>query len=149
MPPANVVEEEDALAVIVREARIVAVVGMVDERKADRPAFRIPRMLRARGLRVIPVNPTIESSLGEKAYPDLASVPVPFDVVDVFQRSEKIGPVADAILALSPDRRPRVVWLQTGIRNDEAAARLAAAGIQVVQDRCLGVYSERYRPRVG
>jgi predicted CoA-binding protein len=50
-------------------------------------------------------------------------------------------------LALPPERLPRVVWLQTGIRNDEAAARLAAAGIQVVQDRCLGVYAEKYRDK--
>jgi len=141
------VTDENALAEIVRDARTVAVVGMVDESKADRPAFTIPKILKERGLRVIPVNPTIESSLGEKAVADLASVLTPFDVVDVFQRSEKVGPVADAILALPQDSRPRVVWLQTGIRNDEAAARLAAQGIQVVQDHCLGVYATRYRER--
>lgn len=141
------ITDENALAEIVRGARTVAVVGMADESKADRPAFTIPRILKERGLRVIPVNPTIESSLGEKAYPDLGSVPTPFDVVDVFQRSEKVGLVADAILALPKERRPNVVWLQTGIRNDEAAARLAAQGIQVVQDHCLGVYVARYRER--
>jgi predicted CoA-binding protein len=139
------VKDEAELAAIVRGARTVAVVGMVDESRSDRPAFRIPRTVQELGVRVIPVNPTITSSLGETAYPDLASVPTPFDVVDVFQRSEKIGPIADAILALPLERRPRVVWLQSGIRNDEAAARLAEAGIQVVQDRCLGVYASRYR----
>lgn len=141
------ITEETKLAAIVREARIVAVVGMVDESKADRPAFRIPRMLQEHGLRAIPVNPTIAASLGEPAYPDLASVPTRFDVVNVFQRSEKIGSVADSILALPPERLPRVVWLQTGIRDDDAAARLTAAGIQVVQDRCLGVYAAQYRDR--
>jgi predicted CoA-binding protein len=146
MSAANDVTDEAALAAIVRDARVVAVVGMVDESKSDRPSYRIPKTLQERGLRVIPVNPVIAASLGETAFPDLASVPEPFDVVDVFQRSEKIGPVADAILALPPDRRPRVVWLQTGIRNDGAAGRLAGAGIQVVQDRCLGVYAARYRP---
>ena len=141
------ITDENTLAEIVRDAHTVAVVGMVDESKADRPAFTIPKMLKERGLRVIPVNPTIESSLGEQAVADLASVPVPFDVVDVFQRSEKVGLVADAILALPKERRPSVVWLQTGIRNDEAAARLAAQGIRVVQDHCLGVYATRYRER--
>lgn len=145
MSSAVEITDEAELAAIVREARTVAVLGMVDESKSDRPAFRIPQMMQETGIRVIPVNPTITSSLGEPAYPDLASVPTPFDVVDVFQRSEKIGPIADAILALPRERRPRVVWLQTGIRNDEAAARLAGAGIQVVQNRCMGVYSARYR----
>lgn len=147
MSAAIEITDENALADIVRDARTVAVVGMVDESRADRPAFAIPKILQERGLRVIPVNPTIESSLGEKAYADLASVPTPYDVVDVFQRSEKVGPIADAILALPKERRPKVVWIQTGIRNDEAAARLAAQGIQVVQDRCLGVYATRYRER--
>lgn len=147
MNPAIEVTDEDTLAGIVRDARTVAVVGMVDESKADRPAFAIPKMLQERGLRVIPVNPTIETSLGEKAYPDLASVPAPFDVVDVFQRAEKVGPIADAILALPKERRPKVVWIQTGIRNDDAAAKMAAEGIQVVQDRCLGVYARQYRER--
>jgi predicted CoA-binding protein len=67
------------------------------------------------------------------------------DIVNVFRRPDAIGEVADEVLALPPERRPAVFWLQTGIRNDEAAARVAAAGIKVVQDRCLGVYSRRYR----
>jgi len=147
MNPTIEVTDEGTLAGIVRDARTVAVVGMVDESKADRPAFAIPKTLQEYGLQVIPVNPTIETSLGEKAYPDVASVPMPFDVVNVFQRAEKVGPVADAILALPRERRPKVVWIQTGIRNDDAAARLAAQGIQVVQDRCLGVYARQYRER--
>jgi predicted CoA-binding protein len=145
MSSAVEITDEAQLAAIVREARTVAVFGMVDESRSDRPAYRIPEMMQDVGIRVIPVNPTITSSLGEVAHPDLASVPMAFDVVDVFQRSEKIGPIADAILALPAERRPRVVWLQTGIRNDEAAARLAGAGIRVVQDRCMGVYAARYR----
>jgi len=145
MSAATEITDETKLAAIVREAHTVAVVGMVDESKADRPAFRIPRMLQEHGLRVIPVNPTIMTSLGETAYPDLASIPTRFDVVDIFQRSEKVGPIVDSILALPPDRLPRVVWLQTGVRNDEAAARLTMQGIQVVQDRCLGVYAAKYR----
>ena len=145
--PAAVVTDEKALAAIVREARSVAVIGMVDERKADRPAFTIPEMCRKTGLHVIPVNPRIESSQGLRAYPDLASVPEPFDLVDVFRRSEEVEPHADEVLALPPERRPKVFWMQSGIRNDAAAAKLTAAGITVVMDRCLGVYAARYRPR--
>jgi predicted CoA-binding protein len=145
MAAATHITDEDVLAEIVRAARVVAVIGMVDERKADRPAYRIPRACQERGMRVIPVNPKIESSLGERAYPDLASVPDRFDLVDVFRRSEDLEPHADEVLALSPDRRPKVFWMQSGIKNEVAAAKLHAAGIQVVMDRCLGVYAMHYR----
>jgi predicted CoA-binding protein len=142
---ADVITDESALAAIVRGAKRVAVIGMVDEQRSDRPAFTIPEMCRKRGMDVVPVNPRIESSQGLKAYPDLASVPGTFDLVNVFRRSEDVPPHADEVLALPPERRPKVFWMQSGIRNDEAAAKLAAAGIQVVQDRCLGVYAARYR----
>jgi uncharacterized protein len=141
----NLIESEDDLARIVRNARTVAVVGMKDGSDPEAPAFTIPKALKARGLKVIPVNPMIQMSLGMTAYKDLASVPEAFDVVDIFRKSEAVAQIADEILALPPARRPRVVWLQTGIRNDVAAAKLAEAGIQVVQDQCLKVYSEKYR----
>jgi|SRR6266850_371719 len=141
------VTDEEELAAIVREARVVAVIGMVDDGKAHRAAHEIPRICVERGLEVIPVNPRIQSSLGRVAYPDLASVPDRFDVVNVFRRSDDVPPHADEVLALPPDRRPRVFWMQTGIRNDTAAAKLAAAGITVVMDHCLGVYAAKYRKR--
>ena len=134
------------LAASVRAARVVAVLGMKDDARAGEPAVEIPRMLLERGIEVIPVNPTIASSLGRAAYARLADVPVAFDVLDVFRRAERIPEVADEVLALPPERRPRVVWLQSGIRHDAAAARLRAAGITVVQDACLGVLAARYLP---
>jgi predicted CoA-binding protein len=70
-----------------------------------------------------------------------------FDLVDVFRRSSRIPAIAEEILALPAGRRPKVVWLQSGIRNDQAAARLEAAGITVVQDECLGVLAARWLPR--
>ena len=140
-------EPTDAeIAAIVRAARVVAVLGMKDDARAGEPAIEIPRVLIARGLEVIPVNPTITSALGRPAHARLADVPVAFDLLDVFRRSERIPEVADEILALPPERRPHVVWLQSGIRHDAAAARLRAAGITVVQDACLGVLAARYRP---
>ena len=141
----NLIDKEEDLAKIVRDARTVAVVGMKDGADPHAPAFTIPKALKARGLRVIPVNPMIESSLGMTAYKDLASIPEAVDVVDIFRRSEAVAGIVDEILALPPQRRPRVVWMQTGIRNDVAAAKLAEAGIQVVQDHCMKVYSEKYR----
>jgi len=140
----HVVTDENELAAIVRSTKVVAVVGMKGEAQSDQPAHEIPKLVQSKGRRVIPVNPKLESTLGETAYPDLASVPDRFDLIDVFRRSDAIPAVADAVLALPPEKRPAVVWLQTGIRHDETAQRLAAAGIDVVQDRCLGVYASRY-----
>lgn len=144
---ARILTQEDELAAVARTMRAVAVVGMKDESRPDEPAFAIPRMLRERGVRVIPVNPTITAALGETSRPDLASVGEPVDVVDVFRRSDAIGPVADAVLALPAPHRPAVFWMQSGIRNEQAADRLTAAGIDVVMDACLGVYAARYRTK--
>jgi hypothetical protein len=149
MPEGRVVEDEAGIAAIVRSMRTVAVIGMRGEEAADTPAHRIPKALQGRGIRIIPVNPKLREALGERAYGGIGEVPVPVDVVDVFRRPEAIGEVADAILALPPGRRPGVVWLQSGIRNDAAAARLAAAGLRVVQDRCLMVEAARHRPGGG
>ena len=143
----GIVENEERLAEIVREMTTVAVVGMKGDDRAGEPAVDIPRRLQELGVRVIPVNPGIAVSSGEPAYPDLASLPERVGVVDVFRRAPNIPRHADEILALAPERRPDVVWLQSGIRHDESARRLAAAGIEVVQDRCLGVYASLYRPR--
>jgi uncharacterized protein len=133
---------------IVHAARVVAVLGMKDESRPLEPAFVIPKMLVEHGLEVIPVNPTIPRALGRPSWPSLAAVPVPFDLVDVFRRSERIPGIAEEILALPAAQRPAVVWLQSGIRHDAAAARLAAEGITVVQDECLGVLAARWRARV-
>ncbi len=141
----NLIETEAELEAIVRAAKTVAVVGMKDEREPHLPSYEIPRVVESHGLRVIPVNPHIEKSLGQKAFPSLAAVKEQVDIVDVFRRIDAIPQLAEDVLALPGAQRPKVVWLQSGIRHDAAAQKLAAAGIQVVQDRCLGVYTARYR----
>ncbi len=143
----RIVEEEERLIEMVRAMTTVAVVGMKGENRAGQPAVEIPRRLQQLGIRVIPVNPNLASALGEVAYPDLASLPEPARFVDVFRRSDAIPELANEILALPPARRPSIVWLQSGIRHDAAARELADAGIEVVQDRCLGVYASLHRRR--
>ena len=138
------VTEAEALK-IARDAKTVAVVGMQDEARSDRAAYTIPAMLQARGVKVIPVNPKIASSLGEKALKDLSELPGPPDILDVFRRSETIPELADEILALPAGKRPKVIWLQSGITHPEAEARLEAAGFKVVSDACLGVFAARSR----
>ncbi len=139
----NLVESDAAIAEIARTFKVAAVVGMKDESRPWEPAFAIPQMLVQRGIGVIPVNPTIVRAMDRIAYASLADVKEEYDLIDVFRRSDRIPSLADEILALP--RLPNCVWLQTGIRNDEASLRLAAAGIRVVQDACLGVIVSQVR----
>jgi predicted CoA-binding protein len=131
----NLIDDDAGLARILRESRTVAVLGANTRRSA--PAYYVPAYLHARGYRVYPVNPTLtgETVLDEPIVGALADLPAPVDVIDVFRRPEHLVGHAREILALP--WRPPAVWFQLGIRNDEAAAMLARAGIRVVQDRCM------------
>jgi predicted CoA-binding protein len=140
-----ILDSEDDVAAAVRAARVVAVLGMKDGSDPDAPAYRIPVILEELGMRVLPVNPKFERIDGKRCYPTLADVPEPFDTLDVFRASRHLATHADQILALPAERRPGVVWFQSGIRDDATAERLSREGIRVVQDRCLGVYARRYR----
>jgi predicted CoA-binding protein len=133
---------------IVKNAKTVAVEGMQDESKMDRPAYQIPGMLKERGIKLYPVNPKIQSSLGEKAFADIKDLPVKVDILDVFRRPEVIPALAEEILALPEEKRPKVLWLQTGITHPEAEAKLERAGIKVVSDTCLGVIASRVRQKI-
>lgn len=101
----NVTDQE--MMEIVRTARTVAVEGMQDEAKMDRPAYHIPARLKQMGMKVYPVNPNIQSSLGEKAYPSLKEVPERVDILDVFRRPDVIPALADEILALPRKNAPK------------------------------------------
>jgi predicted CoA-binding protein len=116
---------------IVRRYHKIAVVGASND--LVKPAGYVTAYLIERGLRVIPVNPTETEVQGEKSYPDLASVPEPVEVVDIFRRSEDVPPVVDDAIAIGA----KAVWLQSGIVNHEAAAKAREAGLDVVQDRCI------------
>jgi predicted CoA-binding protein len=142
----NVSESE--MTEIVKNARTVAVEGMQDESKMDRPAYQIPAMLQERGIKLYPVNPKIQSSLGEKAFAAVKDLPVRVDILDVFRRPDVIPDLAEEILALPQEKRPKVVWLQTGITHPEAEAKLEKAGIKVVSDACLGVIASRVRQKI-
>ena len=132
---------DQRLAAPLAEVRVVAVLGAhVREHK---PAFYVPDYLHAAGLRVIPVNPVFAGrrQWGETFRPTLAEVGEPIDLIDVFRRSEIVAQHGDEILDLDP--LPRCVWLQLGIRDESLASRLGAAGIEVIQDRCLMVDHRR------
>ena len=134
--------DQEALDVA-RNAKIVAVVGMTDGKKPGRASFEIPEMMKKHGIRVLPVNPMIQEALGEKAVASLKDLDVVPDVVDIFRKPESIPEIADELLALPKEKRPGIVWLQTGITHPESEARLEAGGYKVVSDRCMGVYVAR------
>jgi predicted CoA-binding protein len=123
------------------ETRTIAVLGAHGD--PARPAHYVPAYMHERGYRVVGVNPRLAGTelFGSPVRANLAEVGEPIDMVNVFRRSEDIDGHEAEILALEP--RPKVVWFQLGIRNDRVAAALEAAGIEVVQDRCLLVEHRR------
>jgi signal transduction histidine kinase/predicted CoA-binding protein len=124
-------EDDGALQNILEKTKTIAVVGM--SKKQDLPAHSVPAYLQANGYRIIPVNPNLDEVLGEKAYPDLLSVPVPVDTVLVFRPSEFVMPVVDQAIEIGA----KVVWMQEGIINEAAAQKASQAGIEVVMDTCM------------
>lgn len=135
---AHLIEDETGVAALLARTQRVAVLGIRTEAQALQPAFYVPRQLHDAGLEVQPVPvyyPEATAILGKPVYRRLVDVPGELDLVDVFRRPQDLDPHLDDILA----KRPRAVWLQSGIRNDGFAQRLADAGIDVVQDRCVMV----------
>jgi len=122
---------DEQLRAILSGLRRVAVVGISE--RPDRPSHGIARFLAGLGVEVLGVNPTLREALGRPVYASLAEVPGEIDLVDVFRRPEAVPPVMAEAIA----RRAPVVWLQEGIVHAEAAAQGRAAGLVVVQDRCL------------
>jgi predicted CoA-binding protein len=128
---------------ILERMRRVAVLGIKTEAQRDQPAFYVPEYLDRAGIEVVPVPvyyPEVTTILGKPVFRRVADVPGDVDVVDVFRRPQDIAQHVDDIVA----KHPRVVWFQLGIRNDEVAARLRDAGIQVIQDKCLLVEHRRW-----
>lgn len=122
---------------LLRDAKTIAVVGQ--SRKTSRPSFGVSSYMQSRGYRIIPVNPNIEESLGEPAYPSLEDVPEKIDIVNIFRRPDHVGPIVDAAIRLGV----RCIWMQEGVVDETAAARAEAAGIPVVMNHCILKYHRR------
>ncbi len=118
---------------ILREYRTVAMVGL----SADwsRPSNFVAKYLLDRKFEVVPVNPRYDEILGQKCYPDLESIPQPVDIVDLFQRADRIEPFVDSAIAIGA----RVVWMQLGIVNQQAAQKARDADLEVVMNRCIKI----------
>jgi len=136
-------ETEEAVRALVKRIRRVAVLGIKTEAQSDQAAFYVPEYLASVGLEVIPVPvyfPEVKEILGRPVYRRLVDIPGELDLVDVFRRPKDLAAHLEDILA----KAPKAVWFQAGIRDDAIADKLAAAGIDVVQDRCLMVDHRRY-----
>jgi predicted CoA-binding protein len=120
----------EELRQILAATKTIAVVGLSDN--PARPSYSVAAYLKGQGYRIIPVNPNHTEVLGEKCYASLRDIPEVIDMVDIFRRPEYVPPVVDDAIAIDA----KVVWMQSGIVNQEAADRAAAAGLTVVMDAC-------------
>ncbi|HJT60214.1 MAG TPA: CoA-binding protein [Burkholderiales bacterium] len=126
-------DDINTLRRILRECKVIAVVGL----SADwfRPSYFAAKYMQEHGYRVIPVNPKYPEILGEKCYPSLRDVRQPVDMVDVFRKTADVMPIAEDAIHIGA----KVLWQQLGVRNEEAAAKARAAGLETVMDRCVKI----------
>jgi signal transduction histidine kinase/predicted CoA-binding protein len=136
-PSNSISNDDEKLRRILESAKKVAVVGISD--KEDQANHTVPRYLQSQGYKIFPVNPTLDSVLGEKAYPDLVSIPMKIDVVEIFRRSEAVPEIVDQAIQIGA----KVVWMQEGIINESAAETALDAGLEVVMDTCMRATHKR------
>ncbi|NDP42584.1 MAG: CoA-binding protein [Aromatoleum sp.] len=131
------VDDIAGLRRILAQSRVIAVVGL--SAQWHRPSYFAAKYLQQHGYRIVPVNPKYAEVLGERCYPDLAAIPGTVDVVDCFRKAGEMVPLAREAVAIGA----KVLWMQLGIRNDEAAAIAVAAGLDVVMNRCMKIEHAR------
>ncbi len=128
---------DDELRELYQTIKTIATVGYSTE--PSKPAYYVPEYLSLIGYHVIPVNPAIQEGLGHKAFPDLLSIPEPVDVVQIFRRPDQVPPIVDQAIAIGA----KVVWMQRGAANPQAAQVAQAAGLTVVMDKCMMIEHKR------
>jgi predicted CoA-binding protein len=131
-------DDSDKLRRILRTSRTIAVVGL--SAQWHRPSYFAAKYLQEHGYRVIPVNPTYDTILGEKSYKRLADIPVKVDVVDCFRKSEEIPALAEEAVKMGA----KVLWMQLGVHNAQARTLAEAAGLEVVENRCMKIEHGRF-----
>ena len=133
--------QEETIDYILTHAGVIAVVGL--SRRKTQAGYYVPAYLHDEGYRIIPVNPYLDEALGEKAYPDLGSIPEPVDLVLIFQRSEKIPPFVDEAINI----QAMAVWMQLGIYHQGAAEKAREPGLEVVMNACMLVEHRQWLAR--
>jgi predicted CoA-binding protein len=122
---------DDRIKEILEKYKKVAIVGLSSD--ATRPSNAVARFLKSKGFKIIPVNPQETKIMGEKAYPDLTSVPDEVEIVDIFRRPEHVPAIVDQAIQIGA----KVIWMQEGVVNHSAAQKASESGITVVMDRCM------------
>ena len=132
---------------ILRDTKTIAMVGL--SANWNRPSYFAAKYLLDRGYKVMPVNPAAKGQeiLGQKVYGSLADIPEPLDMVEIFRNSQAADGIVDEVLALSP--LPKVIWMQLSVRNDAAALRAEAKGVEVIMNRCPKIEYGRFSGEIG
>lgn len=130
----------DRIKEILEETQTIAVVGLSD--KPERTSHMVSLAMQQKGYRIIPVNPNADQILGERCYASLSDVEEPIDIVNVFRRSEHVLPVAEEAVKV----KAKVLWLQQGVINEQAAELAQSNGLEVIMDRCIKVEDSILRP---
>jgi predicted CoA-binding protein len=131
LPARNPATEE--IRSILENSKVVAIVGMSPN--PERDSYRVARYLIEKGYTVVPVNPRESEILGMRSYPDLASIPFPVDIVDIFRKVEFIPPIVDEAIAV----KAKVVWMQLGLAHNASAEKARDAGLMVVMSKCIKI----------
>ena len=131
-------DDSDKVRRILRKYKTLAVVGL--SAQWHRPSYFAAKYMQEHGYRVIPVNPTYDSILGEKCYKSVRDIPVPVDIVDCFRKPAEIPAIAEDAIAIGA----KVLWMQLGVHNAEARARAESAGLEVVENRCVKIEHGRF-----
>lgn len=139
---AGIAYPDAKLRKILSTVRTIAMVGASPNR--SRPSHGVMHYLQGKGYRVVPVNPGMagQELLGERVYASLRDIPDKIDMVDIFRASDAVGPIIDDAIAINAP----IAWMQLGVRNDAAAAKAEAAGLEVIMDRCPEIELERLGP---
>lgn len=145
--PSPLTYKDADIKALLDSVKTVAIVGASN--KEMRPSSFVIKYLQSKGFRIFPINPGLvgQEILGEPVYGSLADLPEPVDMVDIFRNSEAAAGIVDEVLALP--WKPKLVWMQLGVRNDDAGARAEAAGIEVVMNRCPKIEWARLNGEIG
>ena len=135
--------DDAVIDAILKKSRVVAVVGLSNNE--ERASHQVAHYLQRHGYSIVPVNPAVDEVLGEKAYPDLLSIPFPVDIVDIFRKREAIPAIVDEALKIDPS----VIWMQLGLHDESSAERARKEGITVIQSRCIKIEHTRMSMGIG
>lgn len=127
----------DEIKEILENSKTIAIVGLSD--KPERDSYKVAEYLKNQGYTIIPVNPTRPEILGEKSYPDLASIPVPVDIVDIFRNIDAVPAIVDEAIGI----KAKVIWMQLGLAHNASAQKAREAGLIAVQSKCMKVEHQK------